>query len=77
MEVRACNSRNREVGTGRPEIQSRLQQHSKLQASFRGFREAPLGGVAAGRIVCVDLKKHNLRVRVRQNAMAAVTSRGR
>lgn len=55
-----------EVGAGRPEVQSRLQQHSKLQTSFRGFREAPLGGVAAGRIVCMDLKKHNLWVRVKQ-----------
>lgn len=76
MEVHAYNPRNGEVGAGRPEVQSRLQQHKQAPGQL-GLREAPLGGVAAGRIVYVDLKKHDLWVRVRQSVVAAVTSRGR
>lgn len=75
MEVHACHPRNGEVGAERPEVQSHLQQHKQAPGQL-GLREAPLGGVAAGRIVCVDLKKPSLWVRVRQSAVAAVISRG-
>lgn len=64
-------------GGGRKTRSSKSSSAAQQAPGQLGLREAPLGRVAAGRIVCVDLKKHNLWVRVRQSVAAAVTSRGR